>query len=118
MAISIPEGTYARIPSRSKIPIKQHIEAEVGVVHVDCRGSWGVVLFNHVDNQFHVRQGDGIAQLILEKISTNVLEKVQQLDSTTLSRPLMTKIHDFADPKSWVLRMQGIFQVYRNQYSG
>ena len=81
MAISIPDGTYARIPSRSKIPIKQHIEAEVGVVDVDCRGSWGVVLFNHVDNQFHVRQGDWIAQLTLEKIDNAVVEEVQELEN-------------------------------------
>ena len=66
LAISIPEGTYARIPSSSRIPVKQHIRAaEVGVVDADGRGDWGIVLFTYVDDQFHVQQGDGIAQLIL-----------------------------------------------------
>ena len=36
----------------------------------DYRDEVGVVLFNHGDQDFEVKMGDRIAQLILEKIST------------------------------------------------
>ena len=42
----------------------------------------GVVLFNHSESDFQVNQGDRIAQLILEKIQTPVVQEVQDLDST------------------------------------
>ena len=96
---------------------EKHIGAKVGVVDTDCRGDWGVILFNHVD-QFDVQKGDRITQLILGKIATNVVEKVQQLDSTNPNRPPMTRIRDFGDPKSWGFRMQGTFKVCRNQNFG
>ena len=47
------------------------------------RGELGVVLFNHADDDFHVRQGDRIAQLILEQISTPTGEELQELDETS-----------------------------------
>ena len=48
----------------------------------DYRGEVGVVLFNHGDQDFEVKMGDRIAQLILEKIDTLPVEEVQGLDST------------------------------------
>ena len=77
LATSIPEGNYARTPSRSGIPVKRHIRDEARVVDADCRGDWGVVLFNHVDGQFRIQKGDRIAQLIFEKITANIVEKVE-----------------------------------------
>ena len=66
LAISVPEVTYARILSSSRILVKQHIgAAKVGVLDADCRGDWSIIFLNYVDDQFHIQQGDGIAQLIL-----------------------------------------------------
>ena len=41
-----------------------------------------MVLFNHGDQDFEVKMGDRIAQLILEKIDTPPVEEVQGLDDT------------------------------------
>ena len=41
-----------------------------------------MVLFNHGDQEFQVKMGDRIAQLILEKIDTPPMEEVQGHDST------------------------------------
>ena len=41
-----------------------------------------MVLFNHGDQDFEVKMGDRIAQLILEKIDTPPVEEVQDLDNT------------------------------------
>ena len=54
-----------------------------GVVDANYHGEVGGVLFNHADVDFHVRQGDGIAQLILERIKTPAVEVVNELDDTS-----------------------------------
>jgi dUTP pyrophosphatase len=82
LAIAIPENTYARIAPRSGLAVKHFIDVGAGVVDYDYRGNVGVVLFNHSDVDFTVRQSDRIAQLILEKISMVPVEEVEELPST------------------------------------
>ena len=53
-----------------------------GVVDSDYCGEVGVLLFNHGDQDFDVKMGDRIAQLILEKINTPPVKEVQDLDDT------------------------------------
>ena len=42
LAMSISEGTYARIPSNSRILVKQHI-GSAEVVDADGRGDWRII---------------------------------------------------------------------------
>ena len=49
---------------------------------MDYRGEIKVVLFNHFAEDFTVRVGDRIAQLILERIQTPQVKKVAALDDT------------------------------------
>ena len=51
-------------------------------VNSDYCGEVGVVLFNHGDQDFEVKMGDRIAQLILEQIDTPPVEEVQGLSNT------------------------------------
>lgn len=53
-----------------------------GVIDADYRGSVGVILFNHSDVDFEIKEGDRIAQLIIEKIITPDVVEVEDLDST------------------------------------
>ena len=82
MSISFPAGLYARIAPRSGLALKKSIDVGAGVVDSDYRGEVGVILFNHGDQDFEVKMGDRIAQLILEKIDTPVVEEVQGLEET------------------------------------
>ena len=82
LVISFPAGLYARIAPRSGLALKRFIDVGVGVVDADYRGEVGVVLFNHGDQDFQVKMGDRISQLILEKIDTPLVEEVQDLDNT------------------------------------
>ena len=82
LSISFPTGLYARIAPRSGLALKKFIAVGVGVVNSDYRGDVGVVLFNHGDQDFQVKMGDRIAQLILERIDTPPVQEVQDLAGT------------------------------------
>ena len=59
------------------------IQPGAGVIDADYRGTVFVLLFNSSDQNFEVKEGDRIAQLILEKINTKPAEEVTDLDETT-----------------------------------
>ncbi|KAF0685836.1 Aste57867_22311 [Aphanomyces stellatus] len=83
LAIAIPSGTYARVAPRSGLAWKNHLDVGAGVIDEDYRGNVGVVLFNHANEDFHVKAGDRIAQLILERIvSQAAVEEVEELSET------------------------------------
>ena len=79
LAILFLAGLYARIAPRSRLALKRFVDVGARVVDGDYRGEVGVVLFNHGDQDFEVKMGDRIAQLILEKIDTPPVEEVQGL---------------------------------------
>ncbi|CAI5495669.1 unnamed protein product, partial [Closterium sp. Naga37s-1] len=83
LAVAIPLGTYARVAPRSGLALKHSINVGGGVVDYDYRGNVGVILFNHSDNDFPVKVGDRVAQLILERIMTPDVVEVEELDETT-----------------------------------
>ena len=68
LAVAIPEGSYGRVAPRSSLAVKNGIDTGAGVIDSDYRGPVGVVLFNHSDEDYEIKRGDRIAQLILEKI--------------------------------------------------
>ncbi|KAL5708946.1 dUTP diphosphatase [Ranunculus cassubicifolius] len=82
LSIAIPEGTYARIAPRSGLAWKHSIDVGAGVIDADYRGPVGVILFNHSDVDFEIKQGDRIAQLIIEKIMTPEVFEVEDLEET------------------------------------
>ena len=80
LSIACPAGTYARIAPRSGLAYKHGIDVGAGVIDADYRGPLGVILFNFGEHDFVVKQGDRIAQLILEKIILpDVVECVDEL---------------------------------------
>jgi dUTP pyrophosphatase len=82
IAIGIPAGCYARVAPRSGLTWKHSIDVGAGVIDADYRDSIRVILFNHSNNDFEVKVGDRIAQLILEKILTPEIEVVSELNET------------------------------------
>ena len=80
--VQLPEGCYGRVAPRSGLAWKQHIDIGAGVIDRDYRGNVGVVMFNHGKEDMEVKQGDRIAQLILERIFYPDIEEVEKLDDT------------------------------------
>lgn len=82
LSIAVPIGTYGRVAPRSGLAVKNFIDVGAGVVDADYRGPLGVVIFNFGDADFQVKQGDRIAQLVLERIMMSDIVEVEDLDAT------------------------------------
>ncbi|CAI2166419.1 16060_t:CDS:2 [Funneliformis geosporum] len=82
LSIGIPAGTYGRVAPRSGLALKNFIDCGAGVIDPDYRGPLGVLLFNHSKLDHQVKEGDRIAQLILERIRTPNVIEVDELEGT------------------------------------
>lgn len=68
VSMAIPINHYGRIAPRSGLAFKNGIDVLAGVIDSDYRGDIGVILYNTDSNiDFNVKQGDKIAQIIIEK---------------------------------------------------
>ena len=83
ISLSVPKGTYGRIAPRSGLAVKHGITTGAGVIDADYTGPIGIVLFNHGDQDFQIKEGDRIAQLILEQVANRPVIQVQELTQTT-----------------------------------
>lgn len=82
LSIALPPNTYGRVAPRSGLAVKHFIDVGAGVIDEDYRGPLGVVLFNFSDNEFQIKKGDRIAQLLIECIKTPPVLEVESLDNT------------------------------------
>ncbi|KAH7627306.1 dUTPase-like protein [Sordaria sp. MPI-SDFR-AT-0083] len=82
ISMAVPEGTYGRIAPRSGLAAKNYIDVGAGVIDADYRGQVKVLLFNHSDVDFQVKEGDRVAQLVLERIYTPEVVEVQELEES------------------------------------
>ena len=80
--IDIPEGHYGQIKPRSGLALKKRVTIDAGVIDRDYRGTVGVLMVNQSNQRFIVKIGDRIAQLVLIKILTPVVEEVKALEPT------------------------------------
>lgn len=76
IAISIPKGYYGRVAPRSGMAWKNHTDIGAGVIDADYRGAIGVVMFNHSTKDIKIERDNRVAQLIIEKINTDMLVEV------------------------------------------
>ena len=82
ISLHIPLGFYGRVAPRSGLALKHHLDVGAGVIDSDYRGEIGILLFNFSNEDFIVKIGNKVAQLLLEKIITPQVEEVSELDST------------------------------------
>lgn len=84
LAIQIPSGYEGQIRPRSGLALEHGVAVlnAPGTLDSDYRGEVGVLLINHGQDDFWIKNGDRIAQLVIAKVErTDVLE-VTELDET------------------------------------
>ncbi|CAD6199697.1 unnamed protein product [Caenorhabditis auriculariae] len=82
LQLELPYGYYGRVAPRSGLAAKNFIDVGAGVIDSDYRGELKVLLFNFGEEDFKVKIGDRIAQLICEKIAHCTYEEVSTLEKT------------------------------------
>lgn len=82
LSIAIPPHHYGRIAPRSGLSWKKHVDIGAGVIDFDYRGAVGMLLVNNSTDDFDVKKGDRVAQLLLERVSVPEVVEVEDLDDT------------------------------------
>lgn len=80
LAIAVPPGTYGRIAPRSGLASKHFLDTGAGVIDADYRGEVKVLLFNFSNVDYDIKQGERVAQLVLERIVTPDVVEVETLE--------------------------------------
>ncbi|MBD5082293.1 MAG: dUTP diphosphatase [Ruminococcaceae bacterium] len=84
IAVEIPSGYCGFVYPRSSLGSKFGITLpnSVGVIDSDYRGELCVPLINHGDNDFIVRNGERIAQLVIMPVENPIYEFSEELSTT------------------------------------
>lgn len=84
IAISLPVGFEAQVRPRSGLAARKGITVlnAPGTVDSDYRGEVKVILINHSDEPFTVKDGDRIAQMVIARHESASFEEVTSLDET------------------------------------
>ncbi len=84
LALAIPAGFEVQVRPRSGLALKHGITVPntPGTIDSDYRGELKVILINHGGDDFEVRRGDRVAQLVLAPVTKASWLEVDELDET------------------------------------
>ena len=84
LRIALPVGFEAQIRPRSGLALKHGITVlnTPGTIDADYRGEIMVLLINFSDKEFHINDGERIAQMVVARHEQVDFELVNQLDDT------------------------------------
>ena len=82
--MSIPKGYEIEIRPRSGLAINNGITVikSPGTIDSDYRGEIKIGLVNHSNQDYIIKSGDRIAQMLLKKVYIADFEQVEELDET------------------------------------
>lgn len=83
--IELPVGYEAQVRSRSGLAAKEGITVlnSPGTIDADYRGEVGVILVNLSDQEFIVRNGERVAQLVIAKHEHITWKQVEVLEDSS-----------------------------------
>ena len=82
--IALPKGYEAQVRSRSGLAAKHGVTVlnSPGTIDADYRGEIGVILINFSGNDFIIKNGDRIAQIVIAKHERAIWEECNDLSKT------------------------------------
>lgn len=85
--MALPQGYEAQVRPRSGLAIKNGISVlnTPGTIDEDYRGEVGVILINQGSEEFKIKRGDRIAQMVINKVEQADIEEVKSLSETRRS---------------------------------
>lgn len=85
IAICLPEGYEAQVRPRSGLALRHGVTIlnAPGTIDADYRGEIGCILVNFGEEEFVIRDGDRIAQLVIHPLCRAELEEVAELPTSS-----------------------------------
>ncbi len=82
--IELPVGFEAQIRPRSGLALKHGITVlnSPGTIDADYRGEVGIIMINHGKEEFAIKNGDRICQMVVARHEKVVWRKVETLNET------------------------------------
>jgi dUTP pyrophosphatase len=80
--LKLPSGHVGLIWPRSGLAVKHSLDCGAGVIDSEYRGEIKVLLFNHSDQDYTLKKGDRVAQLIVQKFEKVDFVPVDALEET------------------------------------
>lgn len=82
IAIEFPEGYAGLIWDKGGMAVNSGIKTMGGVFEHTYRGDYKIILLNTSDEEYHVKKGDKIAQLLIQPVVSAEIEQVQELSES------------------------------------
>ena len=84
LSIELPLGYEAQVRPRSGLAYKHGVTVlnSPGTVDADYRGDIGVILINHSNESFEIKNGERIAQMVIAKHEQAEWQLVEELGNT------------------------------------
>lgn len=84
VAIALPPGWEAQMRPRSGLAAKHGVSCvnSPGTIDADYRGELRIILINHGTEDFIIRRGDRIGQMVIAPAHQAIFEEVEELDDT------------------------------------
>ncbi|MBW2615831.1 MAG: dUTP diphosphatase [Deltaproteobacteria bacterium] len=85
LSVSVPPGYEAQMRPRSGLALHNGIGMvnSPGTIDSDYRGEIGIIMINWGNEDFTIRRGDRIAQMIISRVYRAELSEVDALDTTS-----------------------------------
>ena len=82
--LELPEGTEAQVRPRSGLAFKHGVTVlnAPGTIDADYRGEVGVLLINHGQEPFEVKDGERVAQLVIARYVRTEWQEVADLNTS------------------------------------
>lgn len=82
ISLELPPGYVALIWDKSGLAFKKGIKTMGGVIEHTYRGEYKIIVINLGEEDFVIKKGDKIAQMLIQPIMTVEVEEVQELSDS------------------------------------
>ena len=82
ISMALPEGYVALVWDKSGLAAKKGITVLGGVIDAHYRGEYKIILYNTERDDFVIRKGDKVAQVLVQPIVSAESEEVEELSET------------------------------------
>lgn len=82
ISMELPKGYFASIRDKSGLALKKGITILGGVIDYTYRGEYGIIVLNTGEEDFVIKKGDKIAQVIIQPVATAEIKEVAKLSET------------------------------------